>query len=137
MYRGGRFYDVYDKLDRTLGIAPEFTPRFVLVLNDVGGKLDVDAAATWSANAVAWREHIDYIAATQPRSDWPESEWLPYFSALTSNTALARYCNKQTELQSMLDMSTPSLSPDQSHLVTDALFNVVPLESPKAWRASY
>ncbi len=137
VYTKGHFHDVYDKLDGKLGIASELTPRFVLVLDDVNGKWVVNAAATWSGNANAWRTHADQIANTPPHKDWSETEWLPYFSALVSNAALARYCNKHDELQAVLNTVTPLLNTDQLRMVTDALSKVVPLELPKAWRTPY
>jgi hypothetical protein len=137
VFKNGHFYDHYDKLEQQVpGLSHASSPSFVIVLDEVNGLLQVNAEATWSSNAAAWREHAA-IANTQPNPDGLNAEWQRYFSAVVSNAALARYCNKAGELQQLLNAVNPVLDADQRRLLTDALSKVVPLERPRAWRTPY
>jgi hypothetical protein len=136
IYSRGHFVDQYDKLDGQLGAAVLVTPSFTLVLDDAGGKLTVNAAATWDSNVEQRRLHTELLANTKPSN--ASGELNPqYLTALTSNAALARYCNRNEELQALLDVEKLALTADQFRVVTDALSLVVPLELPKAWRKPY
>lgn len=124
VYDNGRFVDVYDKLEGQWDLAPELTPRFVIVLEDAGRQFAVNAAATWSANAGAWRETF-------------EPGTLQHLSQTISRAALARYCNRQETVQQLLNEAKPSLSAAHLRTVTDALSIVVPMQLPRAWRTPY
>jgi hypothetical protein len=137
VYNRGHFLDVYDKLEGQLHLAPGLTPSFVIVLDDVGRQFAVNAAVTWSSNADAWQQRARQLAAAHPDMDWPEPELAQYLSALVSNAALARYCNRQDELQKLLNAAQSVLAFGQLRMVTDALSKVVPMELPKAWRKPY
>jgi len=134
IYAQGHFIDVYDKLDTQLRLTLQTTPSFAIVLDDVNGKLAVNAPATWSRNAAAWQANADLMANTRPSG----GDMAPqYLTALLSNAALARYCNRSEELQALLSMEKLTLSADQMQLVTDTLAKVIPMELPKAWRSPY
>ncbi len=137
VYSQGQFLDVYDKLEGQLRVAPELTPRFVIVLDDAGRQFAVNAAATWSGNADTWRVHTGRLAVTRPGSTWSESELSEYLYALVSNAALARYCNRHNELQQLLNDAQRVLSAGQLRTVADALSKVAPLELPRTWRRPY
>ncbi len=137
VYHQGHFLDVYDKLDGQLELTPELTPRFVIVLDDAGRQFAVNAAATWSGNADAQREHANLMATASADGTVSEAELSQYVSALVSNAALARYCNRHDELQQLLSSARSVLAVGQLRLVTDALSRVVPLELPKVWRRPY
>lgn len=124
IYGNGHFMDVYDKLEGSLDLAPELIPRFNIVLDDAGRQFAVNATATWSANAEAARE------SAEPGS-------LRQLSQLISRAALARYCNRNGELQTVLNEAKRSLTPAQMRMVTDALSLVVPLQLPRTWRKPY
>jgi hypothetical protein len=138
VFKSGHFYDVYDKLENQVtGLSHAASPSFVLVLDEVDTALKVNADLTWSNNATRWRERADQIAAAQPKREWLDADWEPYFSAVVSNAALARYCNKSEPLQQLLSAVNPVLDAEHRRLLTDALSKVVPLEAPKAWRKPY
>jgi hypothetical protein len=136
VYAQGRFLDVYDKLEGQLDPAQALTPRFVIVLDDAGRQLAANAAATWSANSTAWQEHAARLTTTS-RQQLAEAELSKYLSALISNAALARYCNRNDELQQLLNSAHSVLTVGQLRMMTDTLSKVVPLEAPRAWRKPY
>jgi len=84
-----------------------------------------------------WQERAARIAATPPHRNWQDADWEPYFSALVSNAAVARYCNKTDELQQLLSTVNPLLDAEHRRVLADALSKVVPLERPRAWRTAY
>jgi hypothetical protein len=135
VYAQGDFVDVYDKLEGRLGLTLEPIPSFLIVLDDVNGKLAVNSAATWAGNAATWRIQADQPAGTQPGAG--NTTEAPYLAALISNAALARYCNRTDELQELLNNAKTTLNSDQLRMVTDAISKVVPLELPRAWRKPY
>jgi len=138
VFKSGHFYDVYDKLENQVtGLSHAASPSFVLVLDDVDAALKVNADLTWSNNATLWRERADKIAAAHPKREWLDADWEPYFSAVVSNAALARYCNKSEPLQQLLSAVNPVLDAEHRRLLSDALSKVVPLEAPRAWRKPY
>jgi len=135
VYRNGRFYDVYDKLENQVdGLSHTPSPSFKIVLDDVDSSLIVNAAATWSSNANAWAQHTAELAAAHPEQSWGEPEWESYFYAVVNNAVLARYCQQNEELQQLLKTVEPKLDTYHRRALTDALSKVVPLEKPKAWR---
>lgn len=134
MQSPGHFLDVYDKLDGRIDAGLDSTPSFLIALDDVNGKLRVNAGTTWSSNAAAWRMQADMMASTQPGGGETNSQ---YLTALISNAALARYCNKAEELEALLSVERLTLTAEQMRLVTDAISKVVPLELPREWRKLY
>ena len=137
VFKNGYFYDSYDKLDHQMTGAQFTPPDFVIVLIDVDGVLQVNAAATWMSNAANWRASASQIAEAHPSRDWSEAQWQSYFSTVLNHAALARYCNQADELQQLLSAVNPQLDADQRRLLADTLSKIVPLEKPKAWRVPY
>jgi len=128
-FTNNRFYDSYDKLDERVS--------FTIVMKDIDDALQVDPALTWSANTSVWKIRAAHIASTQPARDWSDLEWEKYFDAVLNNAALARYCNRSDELQSLLDTVNPVLDADHRRTLADELSKVIPLEKPKGWRKAY
>lgn len=138
VYHDGYFFDVYDKLEAAVdGLSHATSPVFKIALDDVNGALSVNPELTWTSNANEWRKRAEFIATTHPNKDWQEAQWEDYFSAIVNNAALARYCNRRAELQSLLKTSEAELDAYRRRALADALSRVVPLEKPKAWRKPY
>lgn len=138
VYRGGHFHDTYDKLENHVdGLSHASSPTFGIVLDDIDSILTVNATATWTDNADAWRKRAVYLADHHPDRSWSDADWEDYFSALMNSAVLARYCNRSEELQQLTKAVEPELDAYHRRAFTDALSKVVPLEKPKAWRKPY
>jgi hypothetical protein len=136
IYNQNHFVDVYDKLDDRSSLTLDVVPSFFIVLDDVGDKFSVNASATWLRNANIWQANSDLLANTKPSGTG--SEMSPqYFTALIRNAALARYCNRDEQLQALLSVEKLTLTADQMRLVTETLAKVTPLELPRSWRKPY
>jgi hypothetical protein len=135
--QGDRFRDRYDKLEQRVdGLSHAISPSFSLILNDANNTLVADTQATWSANQELWRNNAGIIAANEPDKAWKDRDWGTYFSAIVTNAALARYCNRGAELQSLLAEVEPKLDAAHRRFLSDALVKVVAGESPKQWRGT-
>lgn len=136
--RDGHLYDLYDKLQQKVdGLSHAASPRFTIAFNDTGNALTVNAGQTWESNQPTWRSNADLLATLKPDNNWLPADWERYLSALVTNAALARYCQRQNELQSLLAETEPKLDVLHRRALTDALSKVIPLELPKAWRRTH
>jgi len=133
----GHLYDVYDKLEQNVdGVSHAASPVFTVVLDDDNNALLVNAMQTWQVNQPMWNSNADLLATLKPGNNWLPADWERYLSALVTNAALARYCQRQGELQSLLAETESRLDVLHRRALTDALSKVIPLEVPKAWRHS-
>jgi hypothetical protein len=132
---GDHFRDRYDKLEQRIdGLSQATSPTFTVMLSDVNNSLAVDTNATWITNQELWRNNAGTITANEPDKTWKDSEWETYFSAVVTNAALARYCDRNNELQALLQEVEPKLDATHRRSLSDALALVVPAQSPKQWR---
>lgn len=137
--RGNYFQDVYDKLEQQIdgpadGLSHDASPTFVVALMDDNNRLAVNGTLTWQINQSRWRSNAGLLTATEPAKQWSEAQWQDFMSALISNAALARYCERQAELTALLAEFEPKLDLSHRRMLTDALSRVVPAELPAKWR---
>lgn len=127
----GFFYDVYDGLERNELTSHASAPCFFLLMTEQNGTLVADLERTWELNRNSYDSHMDDIERCLEKTGGEPDSSDEVVSSLLYSTALARYCDREKELEKMLSMAKRILSAANLDVFRKLIDCVVPGDTHK------
>jgi hypothetical protein len=131
LYEHSQFYDVYDGLELNALTSHAAAPHFEVVMTEQNGALVANLDTTWALNKTDHDRcvaEIDKYLQSGEREPERDHE---VTSCLLGNAILARYCDRQTELEKVLSQTKRILSAKDFDTFHGSVYSVVPGETHK------
>jgi len=129
LFEDGLFYDVTGF--RTYGLTCHANaPRFGRVMTEQNGIFVADLGRTWDLNEDRYNKCLADIDRYLREDGGKRSSYLGVMECLLHNGGLARYCDRERELEEMLSQAERMLSAQDFQKFRRSVYSVVPADTP-------
>lgn len=134
-YKGGTFRDTYNKFEVNDLTSHAGAPMFPLVVEEKGGRLQVNIEKTWQKNRETYRGNAAWIQGVLgKRVPLSGRDLIGLTESLLFNAVLAKYCQRPRELEEALKVAAVGLQREDPKLFDqfkDIVSRVIPGELPE------
>ena len=125
-YENGLFYDVYDGLELNELVSHAESPLFGMVMTEQSGRFVADLDRTWELNKNYYDRCLADINQYLEGGGGASEPYRGVVSSLLHNAALARYCDREKELDKSLSQAKCMLSAQDFDVFRGLAYSVVP-----------